>query len=130
MAWTRLGQILVIDAGFPLRCVTGWRCFQPDIPANQPMLPQPREAGFIEFPARNELYGPEERWIPYYPLWPGLIGNALVWGGVIWVGLFGLRLLRGRRRRRHGLCTRCAYDRKGIATAAPCPECGTVPASA
>ena len=31
---------------------------------------------------------------------------------------------RARRRARHGLCTKCNYNRTGLAPTALCPECG------
>jgi hypothetical protein len=30
-----------------------------------------------------------------------------------------------RRRQRRGLCSACAYDRRGLPPTAPCPECGS-----
>lgn len=36
---------------------------------------------------------------------------------------------RSARRRALGLCSRCGYDRKGLAPAAACPECGETPAT-
>ena len=131
------GWCNVIDAGFPFRCVTGWRydgpSFVPDsyrkrhYPRIEAPTPECPIGGFFELSPRMQYDGPDTRWIPYFPLWPGLIGNALVWGSVIWVVLFGVRLARQRLRIRRGLCVRCAYDRRGISTAAPCPECGTAP---
>lgn len=37
---------------------------------------------------------------------------------------------RSARRRAEGLCLRCGYDRRGLAPAASCPECGETPAPA
>ena len=52
------------------------------------------------------------------PLWmPAALGIGLAtWGG--------LPSNRIRRRRTRGLCVKCAYDRRGLAAEAPCPECG------
>lgn len=35
------------------------------------------------------------------------------------------RITPAQRRRMRNACSRCAYDRTGIASDAPCPECGT-----
>lgn len=49
---------------------------------------------------------------------PCAIATALTW----------LPVLTSPRRKRAGLCPTCAYDRRGLAPDAPCPECGTTPA--
>jgi len=55
------------------------------------------------------------------PLWllmlPVVGGASLLWRASI----------IGARRRRHGVCRRCWYDRKGLVLEALCPECGAVP---
>jgi len=64
-----------------------------------------------------------ERALPIVPSPMGLADIALwsaVAGAVLWVGL----RTRGMRRRRRGLCERCAHNRAGIPASAPCPECG------
>jgi hypothetical protein len=38
------------------------------------------------------------------------------------------RLRRPKRRAELGQCPECGYDRRGLATDAKCPECGTLPA--
>lgn len=63
--------------------------------------------------------------IPFYPLWPGVIGNTLIYTGLclgIWTGLPAVR--RALRRRR-GHCPMCNYNLTGNATGR-CPECGHV----
>jgi rubrerythrin len=32
-----------------------------------------------------------------------------------------------QQKRKNGACQACGYDRRGLATDAACPECGTVP---
>jgi len=39
------------------------------------------------------------------------------------------RTYRRHRLARAGQCDVCGYDRRGLAQGAPCPECGTHPAS-
>jgi hypothetical protein len=53
------------------------------------------------------------------PLWMLM---ALV-GTPCWLALG--RAARTLRRRRRGQCVRCGYNRRGLATDSPCPECGT-----
>lgn len=52
----------------------------------------------------------------FVPLW-------MFWGGAITAAIVMGPLARARRRRR-GLCLRCGYSLAGLATEAPCPECG------
>ena len=61
--------------------------------------------------------------VPYYPLWPGFIANTLIYATFWWLVFTGFVAARAARRARHGLCTRCAYDLRGIASRV-CPECG------
>jgi hypothetical protein len=61
--------------------------------------------------------------LSYMPIWSGLLLDTGFYG-VLWaVPLFGLPLLRARRRRRKGRCPRCGYDLKA-AFEHGCPECG------
>jgi hypothetical protein len=66
------------------------------------------------------------RWsdpLPSLPAWPGLLANTAIYAAP-WYALFLIPTLRRARRRRRGLCPRCAYDLKGLTSSAPCPECG------
>lgn len=68
------------------------------------------------------------------PAWKGLGVAISYWTlATMLVGL-GIWLWwpirRSARRRAEGLCLRCGYDRRGLAPAASCPECGEVPAPA
>jgi hypothetical protein len=65
------------------------------------------------------LYSPDPSfWVAgasvLYPVAVTLIPAALLW-------------YADRRRFGPGLCTKCGYDRRGLAADAKCPECGTVP---
>lgn len=68
--------------------------------------------------------------LPYFPLWPNLLANTVVYAGA-WLLLLAspaaLLALRRQRRRARGLCTLCGYD-TSASSSAPCPECGN-PAS-
>ncbi len=58
------------------------------------------------------------------PVWPGFALNTIFYAALAW-GLWQVPLaIRLGRRRRKGLCVRCGYDLKGLATGATCPECG------
>lgn len=61
------------------------------------------------------------------PYWPGLLGDVIAWSAAAWL-IIGLpsfaRGVRADRRRKHGLCGRCAYPRVTASNDAPCPECG------
>jgi hypothetical protein len=62
---------------------------------------------------------------PYRPVFPGVLLNAVIFGGTLYTLLrvvrhFTSRLLRWRRQEA-GLCPNCAYNARGLAV---CPECG------
>lgn len=69
-------------------------------------------------------------WLPIYILPLGFALDTLFYAAVWFVPLFGIRSARRAIRRRRGLCTRCAYDLKGLAPGSPCPECGHASAQA
>jgi hypothetical protein len=62
-----------------------------------------------------------DRVIPLQPLWAGLVGNTLLYGGAIFAIVTAVSAPRAAYRHRRGLCARCGYDLAGLAT---CPECG------
>ncbi|GIK20494.1 MAG: hypothetical protein AMXMBFR77_26120 [Phycisphaerales bacterium] len=62
-------------------------------------------------------------WLPYGPIWPGLLFNTLFYAA-IWLAFFtGLAAVRTARRIRRGLCPVCRYDLRSLPQRA-CPECG------
>lgn len=61
--------------------------------------------------------------VPTRAMWPGLLGNTLVYGLVPALPLIAWPLTREAWRRRAGRCPACGYDLRGAASR-PCPECG------
>ncbi len=65
---------------------------------------------------------------PCRPLWPGFIANTVVYSTLCVLAALALMASRvlwpQARRARRGQCRRCGYDRRGLASAAVCPECG------
>ncbi len=67
--------------------------------------------------------GPRGSWITVPVLGPALVSGAIA--GLAW------RLeAAARRRAERNLCSRCGYDREGLAAGAACPECGREPGEA
>lgn len=64
--------------------------------------------------------------LPVKPLWNGLTANATFYGVAIYACAAALGWGLRERRRRRGLCVRCAYS---VGTSAICTECGLVSAS-
>ena len=60
--------------------------------------------------------------LPTLPLWPGLLGNAAFFGGLVLMPAVLVRWATLRRRARRGLCIACAYQLGEDVRA--CPECG------
>lgn len=62
-------------------------------------------------------------WAVFIPLWAPILVSALITAAAWRSDLLA------RRRARTGHCLKCNYNRVGIAPDAPCPECGTKPAT-
>ena len=65
--------------------------------------------------------------LPYKVHWLGMIADVGFYTTIFASVRFRPRAVIRWRRTRRGLCLSCGYDRRGIATDAACPECGTVP---
>jgi len=116
VTWTYL------DAGWPFRTVHGWSCVATK--EFSTVVKSAREGLIENVPALLPLKGlPHTVSLPYYPLWPGFIANTLIYAALWWLLFTGLVAARRARRVRRGLCTRCAYDLRGV-TLGVCPECG------
>ncbi|MEO1280019.1 MAG: hypothetical protein AAFV77_13750, partial [Planctomycetota bacterium] len=103
-------------AGWPFHSAIGFHNHFASLVAR---VPAP-SSGTITLPPINGV----QRVIPVRPIWPGMIGNVLVHGALVFFALTGVAVMHRVRRRRRGQCAWCAYDRAGIETKQPCPECG------
>jgi len=67
------------------------------------------------------------RALPLRPIWTGLATNTAFYA-IVWLGFaYGVSSVLRVKRRRHGMCVRCAYDLRGLRGEQPCPECGLPP---
>ena len=113
-----------IDAGWPMRSFRGFVSsgLQPPIMPRNPnpkRLPQEEIGVFkIERPI-NDWKLP--RYLPYGPIWPGLIVNTLVYATVLIVIIWLLLTARYKLRLRRNLCPNCKYP---IGVSEVCTECG------
>ncbi len=64
------------------------------------------------------------RALPYFPVWPGLAMNTLIYAAAWFPLLLSASALRAHLRRRLNLCPRCAYSLLNLPPNSPCPECG------
>jgi len=67
---------------------------------------------------------PSRDFVPIQPIWLGMLANWLFYSVIVCATFVSVRGVRSRRRRRLGLCPRCAYPRTDQG---PCPECGNLP---
>lgn len=70
------------------------------------------------------MTNPETRVLAWYPLFPQALIGSLLWAAVPAAPFVVFTVLRTRRRRRANRCLNCGYDRSGLASDDPCPECG------
>jgi hypothetical protein len=81
------------------------------------------ESGTDGFSLRDTLGVPLGVPLPLRPLWPGLVGDSLLYGLLLWLGLVMPARARAVLRRRGGRCPACGYDLVRN-LGAGCPECG------
>lgn len=119
-------RALVIEAGWPLRCLRGIR-WEGSV--------APRVSFYIEN-ANLSKYSPDsvvytgalpvssgDRLLPMVPIWHTFALNVAVYALTIRIGFVGLAAIRRGLRQRRGLCTNCGYDLQ-TSPSTRCPECG------
>ncbi len=85
----------------------------------------PMELRGLPIPLNIDTGGKIYEVIPYIPWWPGLLGDAAVWGLAMWLMVRCMILGRGMVRRWRRRCGRCGYDLRGGAAGSACSECGS-----
>jgi hypothetical protein len=70
------------------------------------------------------VYKPDH--LCYYPIPSGFTLDTVIFAPAWWI-LLSIPALRRARRRHRNLCPHCAYNRQGLPSDAPCPECGRAP---
>lgn len=134
-------QVFTVATGWPLRCFRGehWISWREPVPAppvfnfssgqvlTAPSAPTEKLKGLHSFTHHASSAG----YVPYMPMWAALLGNVGIFSAVWFAVLFTPGLIVRCRRRSTGRCEGCGYNVAGLATGAPCPECGfTRPAHA
>lgn len=117
-------------AGFPFRSlmmhqIARWRP-QPLYPERPRLSVESTHSGFVLEKVGPKSAGPRfDRYLPYQPIWRGLIANTLVYSVLFLIPLASFVLSRRVRRIRTGRCVQCRYNLRSN-TSARCPECGTL----
>ena len=112
--------------GWPWRGVVNMYTYDEQDPRRLPYLATGlRLRGLRTDPNTGARY---ERALPIVPS-PWGLADVAVWsvaaGAVWWLAARA----RSARRRRRGLCARCAHSLAGLPDGGPCPECGKSPAT-
>ncbi len=144
----------MVEAGWPFRCVKGYKVDRPAISIPQAItrlmenggtydsLPYDRNSvGLLELPntvrdstspagfscASRNLMGPVvmvEPALPWIPMWTGLTLDAAIYGLILRLLCLVPSAIKRTLRRRRGACVKCGYDRRATANSL-CPECGS-----
>ncbi len=114
----------LLESGFPFRSARACEVRpSPMWAAHQPGgRPAPVTMGVYQVGPWE--YHPHAGWLPTSPIWPGLVGNVIVWSAAVWLPLAGFSATRRRLRARGNRCPKCNYDLRGLPEGSPCPECG------
>ncbi len=113
----------IFRVGFPFRCFEAWTLSLGR--GNTLGYTGPVNGLYAHILWRRSLFMVTGRsyltWMPLGPLWAGLLGNSLFYGAIVWALFAAAQLARAARRRRKGLCPRCAYP---VGPSTVCSECG------
>lgn len=109
-----------IDAGWPMRSFRGFVSGGMLDPNHSQILFPQQELRVI---ARERIVGKGmlPRYLPYGPIWLGLIVNTLLYAIVLIVIMWMWSVIRSKLRLRRGLCPTCKYP---IGESEVCTECG------
>ena len=116
------GVLLLVHATREVNC-RGGTWFFPDHPRHsfefrsESTWRPHRQGGYVA--SAHAPFPPSNLNVIVIPLWPWLAGALVAWVTTeVW---------RSVPRRDAGRCACCKYDRRGLSSSAPCPECGTFP---
>ncbi|MEQ9096491.1 MAG: hypothetical protein RIE32_09535 [Phycisphaerales bacterium] len=116
----------VFWGGFPFVAAVGWREWPYAtgelVPDQSPRPGGPRHGMGLLYAERSNS---DLVWaVPVYPVWPGLIGNTLLYAAGVMLLLTLPAWWRRYVRRWEGRCAACGYELgEGVST---CPECGLI----
>ncbi len=134
-------QVITAATGWPMRCFRGeqWISWRTP-PAGEPIFTLDASGRLTAAPAsptappeklvrlrRFSHHAIDAGYVPYSPMWPGLIANTLIFSATWFLLLFVPGGFLRARRRAQNRCTQCGYARLGLQASAPCPECGQAP---
>jgi hypothetical protein len=108
-----------VTVGFPFPCMQ-WTTYKDDtMPAGAEKSPWYMG---LDLPGKQLIAKRVERALPLRPLLAPFVVNTGVYAAAAFVSLTAIAALRASRRRRRGLCVRCAYPVNNLPR---CPECAT-----
>jgi len=100
-----------LQVGWPARSLEGYQYCEQRKSMQQVFLAHPRSAGWYL-----------DAWIPYRPLWPGVVVNAVAFAAAFLLAAFLIGRARRAVRKSRGECVQCGYR---LADSRTCPECGS-----
>ncbi len=112
-----------IDAGWPMRSFRGFVSGGVKQPVTSQIPPPPQKPQVHNVITRERPIGNGTltRYLPYGPIWLGLIINTLLYATVMIVIVWLWSVTRSKLRLRRGLCPTCKYP---IGVSEVCTECG------
>lgn len=124
MPWALESLLLSLDdgsyhvwwSGFPFRSVCGWHVEAGALRNGGP--PADIWHGVVRIPIAPPHFFV---FLPFRPLWLGLLGNAAVYGLTVFLAVQAFGAWRRAYRRENGKCIGCGYELAGLEG---CPECG------
>ncbi|MFT5422611.1 MAG: hypothetical protein ACI89L_000376 [Phycisphaerales bacterium] len=130
----------LISVGLPMRAMSYYKVDTYDSESPPPPPTDPFQKFVFPPIEKTQFYyaltpgfsadAPLDSRLPLRPLPLGFAINTLLYAGIVFGTWEGLGYARRARRRRKGLCAKCAHSLDGLPDSAPCPECGTLPKAA
>jgi hypothetical protein len=114
----------IVLSGWPTQSLVSYRFHTRNLTADTPWTDVVNT--YIVLRENNPVTDTSSVILTRMPIWPGFALNTLFYAAILWL-LFAFPFaLRRWRRRRNGLCTKCAYP---VGASDVCTECGKPVAS-